>query len=115
MAHLLRVLSAAVMILACAAPAVAKPGPIYRDPPSYKGIRRPPPVKSAPSPKPPAPIALADAGKQPEVLVDEAGTAHVVWNEDRGDSADVVVYCRIPRGATGCASRVDLHSEIPDS
>ncbi|MHB8660193.1 MAG: hypothetical protein ACYC91_20100 [Solirubrobacteraceae bacterium] len=42
------------------------------------------------------------------MLIDAAGTAHIVWNENRGDAADVVVYCRIKRGASGCDSRTEL-------
>jgi hypothetical protein len=51
----------------------------------------------------------------PDVAVDAQGTAHVVWQENRpyvsGDpvaSADLIHYCRIPRGHRGCADRLTL-------
>lgn len=81
-----------------AAPAAAKKRPIYRDPPSYKGIKKAP--KTAPEPLPPA-ITLGN-GTFPDVLVDEAGTAHIVFNDGRGDDSDAAVYCRLKRGATAC-------------
>jgi hypothetical protein len=34
-------------------------------------------------------------------------------NENRGDAADVVVYCRIKRGASACDSRTDLAWDKP--
>jgi hypothetical protein len=86
---------------------------VYRDPPSYTGIKKAPPTKAPPAPKPPPPVSLSAAGSFPDVLVDEAGTAHVVWNEDRGDAADVVVYCRIQRSASSCDGKpTELHSEL---
>ncbi len=97
-----------VALAAFAGDAAAASGPVYRDPASYQGIRKAPPTRAAPAPKPPAPFALSQAGTFPDVLVDEAGTAHVVWNENRGDAADVVVYCRVKRGATGCDTRAEL-------
>jgi len=87
--------------------AVAKNRPIYRDPPSYVGVKKPPKTKAVSIPAPP-PVALSSAGSFPDVLVDEAGTAHIVWNEDRGDAADVVVYCRLKRGASACDTRSEL-------
>jgi hypothetical protein len=102
---------AAVLIVFAASPAVAAAArtPVYRDPPSYKGVKTAPKTKAAPLPKPPPPVGLSDAGTYPDVLVDEAGTGHVVWNENRGDAADVVVYCRIKRAATGCDTRAELN------
>jgi len=51
----------------------------------------------------------------PDVAVDAQGTAHVVWQENRpyvsGDpvaSADLIHYCRIPRGRRGCQARLTL-------
>jgi len=35
-------------------------------------------------------------------VVDAAGTAHIVWNEDHQGSSDATVYCRVPRGAAAC-------------
>ena len=34
--------------------------------------------------------------------MDNAGTAHIVWNQDGGDSPDQLRYCRLKRGATAC-------------
>ena len=93
---------------ALAGDAFAASGPVYREPANYTGIRKAPTTKAAPAPKPPAPFVLSQSGTFPDVLVDDAGTAHVVWNENRGDAADVVVYCRIKRGAAGCDSRAEL-------
>lgn len=75
----------------------------YRTP-GYQGVRTAPKTLPAPSP---APITLG-AGEKPQVLVDAAGTAHVVWNDRRGDDADALVYCRVKRGAKGCDVRHDL-------
>jgi hypothetical protein len=43
-------------------------------------------------------------GGAPAVAVDSSGTAYIVWNnqEDLGGSPDVVQYCTLPAGATGC-------------
>jgi hypothetical protein len=43
-------------------------------------------------------------GEFPDIAVDSAGTAHVVWNTDDGsaDTADPVHYCQVPRGTTSC-------------
>jgi hypothetical protein len=65
----------------------------------YKGIKRVP--RTGPAPAPPA-ISLG-AGKLPDVLVDAAGTSHVVWTEEvPAGGSDVPHYCRIPRGANAC-------------
>jgi hypothetical protein len=37
------------------------------------------------------------AGSHPDVVTDESGNAHVVWQD-----GDLVRYCRIPKGATAC-------------
>jgi len=103
------------MLALLSADAVAATKNVYRDPPSYKGVSTAPKTVAAPAPKAPPPLSLSSAGSFPDVIVDEAGTAHVVWNEDRGDLADVVVYCRILRGASACDTRTELRSEIPDS
>lgn len=70
----------------------------YQDPPSYDGPARAPRVKPIVGPK----AVLSPTGEDPDVYVDEAGTAHVVWNEGRGDGADEAVYCRLQRAATAC-------------
>jgi hypothetical protein len=89
------------LLLAAALPAVAHGAriPVYSDPPGFKGLTRAPAV--APPATPPA-VPLSDSGTFPDVLVDEAGTAHIVWNEGRGDDADVAMYCRLKRGASSC-------------
>lgn len=43
-------------------------------------------------------------GQEPDIDVDPAGTAHVVWNQQTGDvTKSLIVYCRIPKGGTTCA------------
>ena len=65
----------------------------------YKGIKRVP--RTGPAPAPPA-VTLG-AGNRPDVLVDAAGTAHIVWNEEvPAGGSDVTHYCRIPRGGAAC-------------
>jgi hypothetical protein len=53
-------------------------------------------------------------GEFPDIAVDTTGTAHVVWNEDSGSasSADPVVYCQIPRGATACSVKTVLSAPL---
>jgi hypothetical protein len=70
---------------------------IYRSP-GYKGTRKLPHTLP---PAIPAPVQLG-VGEKPQVLVDAAGTAHIIWNEGRGDAADAIHYCRLKRGATQC-------------
>ncbi len=56
----------------------------------------------------PAPILLSsDGASGPGVAVADDGTSHIAWWEDRDDGA-VVVYCRLPRGATSCDRREEL-------
>lgn len=83
--------------------------PVYRDPPSYKGRTKAPPFQVVEPPSPP-PIVLSDTGQGlgPDVLVDEAGTAHIVWSEGRGDQDDAVAYCRLKRGATACDATAEM-------
>lgn len=47
---------------------------------------------------------LVGDGQHPDVAVDSAGTAHVVWNSPSGsaDVPDPLHYCQIPRGQTAC-------------
>src|SRR5215213_3688512 len=57
------------------------------------------------------PFALGPSDNQrdaPDLAVDGAGTAHVVYLETR----DVIRYCRVPRGPRGCASEQRFH--VPD-
>jgi hypothetical protein len=45
----------------------------------------------------------ADArAEQPDIAVDDAGVAHVVWNVQVIGGDDPLVYCRVPRGARAC-------------
>ena len=78
---------------------------VYNDPLSYDGVKKTP--KTDPPPLPPAAV-LSDTGDNPDLLVDEAGTAHIVWNEGNGDAADTAVYCRLPRTATTCETTTTL-------
>src|SRR5436190_21350899 len=89
------VLSALLLLLVPAAPAAASH--VYRSP-GYKGTRKLPHTLPQPIP---APIQLG-VGEKPQVLVDAAGTAHIIWNEGRGNDADAIHYCRLKRGATQC-------------
>lgn len=59
-------------------------------------------VPSVPAQSGFAPITLSTNGERPSIAVDEEGTAHVAWNERVTDGADVLHYCRVPRGATAC-------------
>lgn len=94
----------AAVLLALVLPAASFAASGYRDPPSYKGIDKPPKTKPPQS----SVVDLSAAGAEPDVLVDEAGTAHIVWNEGRGDQADVARYCRLERGAKTCDASATL-------
>jgi hypothetical protein len=94
---------AAAAILACCAPLLFAP---FAD---AKKRRKPPPAGTAAKP-----IRLAAVGKQPDVLVDLDGTAHVVWTREGGDAGpDVLAYCRLPRGARTCRSTAALFPDQP--
>ncbi|MEZ5122379.1 MAG: hypothetical protein R2736_12515 [Solirubrobacterales bacterium] len=80
----------------------AAAGPVYRDPPGYRGVTKAPATRPAPPPPASPAVTLSSTGVHPDVLIDEAGTAHIVWNEGRGDDADAAIYCRLKRGATAC-------------
>jgi hypothetical protein len=53
-------------------------------------------------------------GEFPDMAVDAAGTAHVVWNQDSGSSGttDPIHYCRVPRGATACSAETVLSAPL---
>ncbi len=89
--------------------AVAADAAVYRDPPSYEGRNRPPKTKPAPLPDP---VSLAAEGLGPRVVVDDAGTAHIVWAEGGPDDglADRLIYCRLKRGARACDVRHTLRA-----
>lgn len=45
------------------------------------------------------------SGNYPDAVVDRDGVTHVVWNTDNnGNTADVLNYCQIPLGGTGCTN-----------
>jgi hypothetical protein len=95
-------------MLVLSAAAEAAKLPVYHDPPKYKGVKTAPPTQPPPAPALPPAIVLSETGMGPKTVVDEAGTAHIAWNEGRGDQDDATVYCRIKRGETGCEQRVEL-------
>ena len=97
----------ATTALAPSASAGRRSGPQYNDPPSYDGPRRAPATRPAPEIKAPT-VGLSALGTFPDLLVDEAGTAHITWNEGRGDDSDVARYCRLKRGATACDTQATL-------
>jgi hypothetical protein len=103
-------MAAVILLAAMVAPADARKPPTYKTP-GYKGIKKAPRTKA---PKPPRAIELAAAGTRPNVLVDDAGTAHVVWNEEGGDNPDVLHYCRLPRGARACDNPDGTRAFVPD-
>lgn len=52
-------------------------------------------------------LSTEKEARHPSVAFSSDGTAHVAWNRandsDADDGADDTQYCRVPRGATGCA------------
>ena len=75
-------------------------GAPYRSP-GYKGTKSFAKV----TPPPLAPITLG-TGKNPNLLVDAAGTAHIVYAQDGGTTdADTIAFCNLQRGIKTCASR----------
>src|SRR4051812_21338859 len=62
-----------------------------------------------------APFTLSQSGFFPDVAVDGEGTGHFVWTErDNGPGPDVLHYCRVPRGATSCATEKTFTFSPPD-
>ncbi len=103
-------LAFAVALLFCVvAPssAIARPSAGYSTP-GYKGITKAIATKPAALP---APVTLSPSGKFPDVLVDGAGTSHIVWITSDGVSADAIHYCRLPRRASACSASSVL---VPD-
>ncbi len=96
-----------VSVLGLAASADAQRRPTYASP-TFKGSAKAPPTRPA---TPPPAVPLASDGLHPDMLVDEAGTAHVVWATGRGEDADGAVYCRLKRGARACDTTTTL---VPD-
>jgi hypothetical protein len=60
------------------------------------------PAQSLTSPR--VPFTIAPRGSHPSVLVDQVGTAHVVWNEEVAGGADRLHYCQVPRGVAHCTN-----------
>ena len=88
----------------------AKKGPLYRTP-GYKGTCRSP--KTRPQ-DPLPPVELGENGRDPQVLVDAAGTAHIVWNQDGGETGpDLLRYCRLKRGSRSCDNPPQTASLFP--
>ena len=59
-----------------------------------------------------APIELGPGdGGSPSVVMDPAGTAHVVW----GIAEELIGYCALPRGARGCAHTAQLALDARES
>jgi len=85
-------------LAAAVAPSGALAAKAYKSP-GYRGTKR---IPRTVAPAPPRPVVLAQAGERPQVLVDAAGTAHVVWNERTQDQPDTLRYCRLRRGGSGC-------------
>ncbi|MBK5233037.1 MAG: hypothetical protein JJE13_08680 [Thermoleophilia bacterium] len=86
-----------------------KKGPVYRTP-GYRGACKAPKTGLAP----PLPsFTLSTAGRFPDLIVDAAGTAHVVWTEDGGTGPDRLRYCRIRRAATTCDNPSSTQSVFP--
>ena len=108
-----RGLVAGVAIALALLPALAADAAVYRDPPSYEGRKRPPKTQPAPLPDP---VSLSPRGLGPHLVVDDAGTAHIVWAEGGPDDglADRVIYCRLKRGASSCDARHTLRAGPED-
>lgn len=111
-----RILALALLLLALIPASAHAQTPVYNDPPSYDGRDRAP--KTAPAEQPPqaGPVSLAPAGLGPRTVVDDAGTAHVVWAEggDQDGLADRVIYCRLKRAAKTCDVRHTLRAGPED-
>ena len=86
-----------------------KRGPVLRSP-GYRGACRTPRTKPN---KPPPPVRLSGLGRHPDLVVDAAGTAHIVWNEDGGETEDKLRYCRLKRGSKNCDNPSSTQSLYP--
>lgn len=78
--------------------------------PGYRGACRAPKTKGA-APLPP--VTLSGSGRFPDMVVDGAGTAHIVWGEEGGEAEDKLRYCRIKRGSSGCDNPPATRSLFP--
>ena len=78
--------------------AQAAAAPVLRSP-GLRGVAKRVAVKA---PTAPPPLELSANGTRPDLLVNAAGTAHIVWNESTFGAPDTTVYCRVPRNARAC-------------
>jgi len=78
--------------------------------PGYVGVCKAPKVAPAP-PRPP--VALGVNARDPDSVVDAAGTAHIVWNQNGGDGPDVLRYCRLKRGSKSCDNPLNTRALVP--
>lgn len=84
-------------------------GPVLRSP-GYRGTCRSPKTKAA---QPLPPTTLSASGRFADMVVDAAGTAHIVWNEEGGEAEDRMRYCRIKRGSRSCDNPAATQSLFP--
>src|SRR5262249_12944168 len=96
-ARAIGILAAVLGLAALPSAAFARHAASYH-PPGYRGTHSVPRVAA----RVPVPLTIG-TGENPSVLVDGAGTAHVVWNEPVPGQADQLHYCRLPRGAAACS------------
>ena len=93
-------LAAAALVALAALTFVPQASAVTYRSPGYKGTKRF--GKVVPQPLPPITIGT---GKYPNLLVDEAGTAHIVFAQDGGTTApDTLAFCNLQRGIKSCAS-----------
>ena len=60
------------------------------------------------------PFSLPASGFDPDVAVDDDGTAHVVWTHlNPGTDSDSLEYCRIARGQAKCDQRQSFTPPLP--
>ena len=106
------VIAISVFAVLLVVPGALAATPVYNDPPTYDGRQRAPATKPAPEPPLPAAVSLAPTGLGPRTVVDDAGTAHIVWAEggDQDGLADRAIYCRLKRGAKSCDIRHTLRA-----
>lgn len=88
---------------------VTKQGPVARTP-GYPGKCRAPKTRIPQ----PLPSTTLGSGRLPDLLVDDAGTAHMVWVSDGNASPDLVHYCRLKRGSTTCDNPPATRTMFPD-
>lgn len=61
-------------------------------------------VGTAATPASGAPVRISTDGQRPDIAVDPTGTGHIAWNVRADGDSDVLHHCRLPRGATTCAT-----------